>query len=232
MTLKNIYILECKNMYGNISIDENGNFYRHFNKKIESIYNPITQLNRHMDIIKEYIYDKNGIIGKLLTNYAFDKYYKGLVVFTNDKMIIKDNKAPKKVKDKVIRLDKLVDYIKKWEKKSRNLPDSLEETKALANKILKLIVETEILDEVITTDVEYNEEDYNLNIILRNKLKKYRFNKSKELNYKPYFIFTDKSLNELVKKKPFNKEELKKVCGFSDIKIEKYGREILKIINN
>ena len=231
-TNKNIYILECKNLYGNLLINEDGNFYRIYDNNTEAIYNPITQLNRHMDIIKEYIYDENGIIGKLLTNYAFDKYYKGIVVLTNEKMLVKDKYAPKKVKDKVVRLDKIVDYIKKEEKKSHNLPDSYDEVKALADKILRLNVDYEIKDEIITTDTAYSEEDYNLNVILKNKLKKYRFNKAKELNYKPYFIFTDKSLNELVNKKPFNKDELKRIYGFSDIKIDKYGKDILKIINN
>ncbi len=232
MTNKNIYILECKNLYGNLIINEEGNFYRVFNNKTEAIYNPITQLNRHMDIMKEYIYDQNGIIGKLLTNYAFDKYYKGIVVLTNDRMVIKEKGAPKKVKDRVVRLDKLIEYIKKEEKKSRVLPDTYEEIKALADKILKLNVPNEIKDEIVTTDVEYNEQDLNLNIILRNKLKQYRFRKSQELKYKPYFIFNDKTLDELVKKKPFNKDELKNITGFSDVKVNKYGKEILRIINN
>ena len=63
-------------------------------------------------------------------------------------------------------------------------------------------------------------------------MKKYRLNKSKELNYKPYFIFSDKTLEELINKKPKNKVELKQIEGFGDKKIEMYGIDIIKIINN
>ncbi|MBK5261522.1 MAG: HRDC domain-containing protein [Peptostreptococcaceae bacterium] len=63
------------------------------------------------------------------------------------------------------------------------------------------------------------------------QLKAYRLGKSREENVKPYFLFNDKQLEDLIGKMPKNKEELKKVSGFGDIKCEKYGTEIIEIIN-
>ena len=49
------YVIECKNLYGNIEIDSNGNFIRNFNYgkyyKKEGIYSPVTQNRRHLELI-------------------------------------------------------------------------------------------------------------------------------------------------------------------------------------
>lgn len=50
-TRKRVYIIECKNLIGDIEIDNNGNFIRSYElsgKKIkEGLYSPITQNERH-----------------------------------------------------------------------------------------------------------------------------------------------------------------------------------------
>jgi superfamily II DNA helicase RecQ len=48
--------------------------------------------------------------------------------------------------------------------------------------------------------------------------------------YKAYFIYNDNQLKDLIAKMPRNKEELKKVSGFGEVKANKYGNDILKII--
>lgn len=55
--------------------------------------------------------------------------------------------------------------------------------------------------------------------------------KSKEENFKPFMVFSDKTLEELIEKLPKTKLELKEISGFGNVKIEKYGEDILKIIN-
>ena len=51
------YLIECKNLVGNITVDSNGQFYREYEykgKKIkESIYSPYTQAERHKDMMKK-----------------------------------------------------------------------------------------------------------------------------------------------------------------------------------
>ncbi len=55
--------------------------------------------------------------------------------------------------------------------------------------------------------------------------------KSREENIKAYYIFKDKQMIDLINKLPRSKEELKNVSGFGEVKTEKYGDMILKIIN-
>lgn len=62
------------------------------------------------------------------------------------------------------------------------------------------------------------------------KLKDYRLQKSREENVKPYYIFTDVQINDLLLKMPKTKEELLAVNGFGKVKVEKYGQEILEIL--
>ena len=103
--------------------------------------------------------------------------------------------------------------------------------KESADRILSLCINEDIVDEINETEVVSSEKLFDLNEIIKNKLKNYRNYKSKELNYKPYYIFNDKTLNEIVKLKPMNEKELKSIVGFSDTKFKKYGKDILKIIN-
>lgn len=55
-TRKRVYVIECKNLIGDIEIDSNGNFirtYELFSKKVkEGLYSPITQNERHRLVIK------------------------------------------------------------------------------------------------------------------------------------------------------------------------------------
>lgn len=239
LTKKNYYIIECKNLYGNISIDNKGNFYRINNKNKVGIYNPITQLDRHVNIIRRYIEDRNNFIGKLIVKKIFDSMYHGIVVLANDNTVVEDKYAPKNVKNKVIRADQLIEYIKYIEKNTDSYASSEKDIISSCNNILALCKKEETIAEEkpllnINEDITDSNKTININNDdeIRTNLKKYRLNKSRELNYKPYFIFSDKTLEELINKKPKNKVELKQIEGFGDKKIEMYGIDIIKIINN
>ena len=225
LTKKNYYIIECKNLYGNISIDNKGNFYRINNKNKVGIYNPITQLDRHINIIRRYIEDRNNFIGKLIVKKIFDSMYHGIVVLANDNTVVEDKYAPKNVKNKVIRADQLIEYIKYIEKNTDSYASSEKDIISSCNNILALCKKEEIIAEErpllnINEDITDNNKTININNDdeIRTNLKKYRLNKSKELNYKPYFIFSDKTLEELINKKPKNKVELKQI---EDLEIRK-----------
>ncbi|MBR3646123.1 MAG: NERD domain-containing protein [Lachnospiraceae bacterium] len=73
------------------------------------------------------------------------------------------------------------------------------------------------------------EADYEL---LRNKLKKFRLEYSKAEQIQPYFIFNNLQMEDLIAKSPRTKEELFKVNGFGEKKVEKYGDIIVGIIND
>lgn len=61
-------------------------------------------------------------------------------------------------------------------------------------------------------------------------LKKYRLEKSREEGIKPYFIYNNAQLEDLIMKGPKNLEELQEVNGFGEVKVQKYGQDILEII--
>lgn len=62
------------------------------------------------------------------------------------------------------------------------------------------------------------------------ELRTYRWEISQLENVKPYFIYNDNQLKDLISKMPKTREELLKVSGFGEIKVEKYGADILEII--
>lgn len=78
----------------------------------------------------------------------------------------------------------------------------------------------------VSSSLEKNKES------IRASLKKYRLQKARELNYKPYFIYNDSTLEEILTLMPKNLEELKKVPGFASKKIEMYGNDIINILSN
>ncbi|WP_299162621.1 helix-turn-helix domain-containing protein [uncultured Tenacibaculum sp.] len=63
-------------------------------------------------------------------------------------------------------------------------------------------------------------------------LRLFRTSVSNSDNIPPFQIFTQKTLFELCELLPLDKVQLKKVNGMGKIRIEKYGDEILEIINN
>lgn len=120
-TRSHIYVVECKNLYGNIEINNRGDFIRTFgsgrNAKKEGIYSPITQNQRHLELIKSICLDsKNGVLAKKLFEKQFYNSYRSIVVIANPKTILYDRYADMEVRSKVIRCDKLVDYIKRLDK--------------------------------------------------------------------------------------------------------------------
>jgi superfamily I DNA/RNA helicase len=65
---------------------------------------------------------------------------------------------------------------------------------------------------------------------LYSELKKWRYETSKKNGIKPYIIFSDRTLDEIIKSKPLDFYELQSINGFGPTKVMKYGDEIIKII--
>lgn len=113
-----IFVVECKNLVGNITIDNAGNFTRIFDygkyKKKEGLYSPVTQNKRHLELIKQRILDKQtNIIARKLAEKSFEQNFKSVVVLANPKTALSAKFAPKEIKNSVIRADQLVEYIKR-----------------------------------------------------------------------------------------------------------------------
>lgn len=360
ITRKLCFVLECKNLYGNIEITNSGDFIRTVDfggrRKKEGIYSPITQNQRHMDLLKKAkVQSKGNIFLKLLTEKNFEDTCKAIVVLANPKTILNAKYAKKEIKDKVIRSDQLIRYIRQQYNESKEAELSDEQLKKWAESFLKLhhdvqkdytakykdylqinenkavqntrekeraekpestelnkdveapanvpakerakVPENGEMDKGVEpsanvpvkeraevqengemdkgektpanvpvkerTEVQENTEidkavegleaarvkeappaaqpmqtkadkqpetETLEDTELFQKLKEYRLKKSKEEQVKPYYIYNNLQLKDIIEKMPRSKEELLKVSGFGAVKTEKYGDDILAIL--
>lgn len=110
--------IECKNLFGDIEINNKGEFIRtieYGNKRNkEGLYSPITQNERHMLVFKNCITKDKNIIMRTGIEKLFDHWNRSLVVLANPKTILSDQYAPKDVKSKVIRADQLIKTLKSF----------------------------------------------------------------------------------------------------------------------
>ena len=214
--------------------------------KKEGMYSPISQNERHVNILREMLL-KEGIIKTLPI--------KSVVTLANPKTIVNKNKAPKSIQDNIYKYDQITNLLKKELGNDKNTKNMLEKYMYQISDFLvknnkpilmnnrdkyslteedfvengqvcnteKLIKQVEKVIE-IEDSTKGDTEIYDL-------LKKYRLNTSKEEAIKPYFIFSNAELDLLIQSKPKTKEELQQVKGFGIKKLEKYGDGILEIIN-
>lgn len=134
------YLIECKNLYGNIEINAKGDFIRNMQYggkwHKEGIYSPITQNMRHMEILKECCAEKKNLIMGFGFRKYFDNFYKSLIVLANSKTVVNDRYAPKEIKNQVLRADQLVAVIKKMEADSGEIASSKKQMKERAESLL------------------------------------------------------------------------------------------------
>lgn len=64
---------------------------------------------------------------------------------------------------------------------------------------------------------------------LANELNKCRVNIARREGIKPYMVFTDRQLYEIIDAKPINERELSWIEGFDEEKAFRYGKEISRI---
>lgn len=249
VTRKRIYIIECKNLIGDIEINNTGDFIRTYQLKgrklREGIYSPITQNIRHMQIIKAVRKSAKGnFISQKTFESHFDDNYKSIVVLANPKTVLNAKYAKKEVKEQIVRADQLIQRIKEMDKQ---IKESMTEKEMLdvANfflernqesrldyaqkyeKILEKIgtsKENELVVETVSSVTDDTKEE------LRANLKAFRLERSRQEKIKPYFIFNDAQMEDLIEKNPRSKEALCQVAGFGKVKADKYGEEILKIL--
>ena len=141
LTRKHIYVLECKNLYGNIEINNNGDFIRtvSYGKRVakEGIYSPITQNKRHLELLYELRKEqKSNFLTKFLFDRSFSETYRSIVVLSNPKTVLNARFAKKEVKNQVIRADQLNEYIKRIDATS-NIDSSDQTLWELANFFLE-----------------------------------------------------------------------------------------------
>ncbi|MCI6190612.1 MAG: NERD domain-containing protein [Clostridium sp.] len=240
---KFILVIECKNLVGEIDINNKGEFTRVFKTstgkvyKKEGMYSPIVQNERHLELIKDILENEGFKRSKL------DKAIDQISVVANEKAIINARFAKDKVKKRVIKHDHLIEKMKEISRKS-TISFTEETMYKISNILLKYNKEYSIdyskmynidKNEIEETKTSYDNEDNTEKISIEKtelykELKKYRLNKSKEEMVKAYYLYTNVQLEEIVKLKPKTLNELANINGFGKVKCEKYGRDIIDIV--
>ena len=262
VTRKITFIIECKNLIGNIEIDHKSNFirsYELYGKRIrEGIYSPITQNQRHLEVLRQLRKEqKANFLSKMMFDKYFDDNYKSIVVLANPKTILNAKYAPKEIRKMVIRADQLNQHIKNVYQNSDQLVLNDKKMKEHAERLLalhspNLADYAKKYEDIINTISDQNEKpnEEKLKPVEENatnmessvkttvtdneqlvrRLKEFRLKICREENIKPYYIFNDKQMMDLIVKMPENKEALMNVSGFGAVKVDKYGDEILKVL--
>lgn len=235
---KFICVLETKSLNGNIIVDSQGNFIRVFldknGKEIrrEGMYSPVVQNERHLSILKEVLREKE-LLGEML--------YLSYVVIANPKTIIHKKNCPPNIDKAVIKHDQIISTLKYHQEKStyhklekylfdiafwlKQNDRPIEIDYISKYKLTKDNFPSTVNNEVALT-VDVNQKSIEQ---LCEELKKYRLTTSKKENVPAYYIFSNEEMDRLIEKYPTNEKELLEVKGFGKIKVEKYGRDILKI---
>lgn len=243
---KFICVLETKKLRGNIIINQDGDFVRIINNKYgkeikrEGIYSPIVQNQRHLNILKNIL-----ISEKLIKRWPL----KSLVVLADPQTIVDKKLCSKQVANAIYRYDQVVNRLKEFLEDKANDFNTLE--KNMYNVANFLINNNKIqsIDYALKYGLADNDLIRQSNVsacdsgecyVPRKKdrdelyqlLKEYRLNKSREEKVKPYFIFNNEQMDDLIVKYPLTEVELLKVTGFGFKKVERYGKEILNIFRS
>lgn len=225
------YLIECKNLIGNIYVDNKGQFQREYelgDKKVkEAIYSPYTQAIRHKEILKKRWISRNNKITVAMKEKYFDTlWYKSLVVLANSKSILNTKYAPKDIRNNTIRVDQLVEYIKKdLMSYDKDLISSQKSMLEMGNSFLEANV-----TEYNSIANKYNKNEKTVNKEnLKEQLKNFRKEKSKEMGVPAYYVFNDEELDKIIEVMPKTVKELKPIL--TPIKIKVHGENIINIVN-
>ncbi|WP_226669721.1 HRDC domain-containing protein [Metabacillus litoralis] len=244
ITHKFILVLEVKKLYGNVQVSEKGEFFRVMtkNNKVihkEGMYSPINQVERQVAILEKFLKSR-GYINKCPIKYA--------VTFANDKTMLEvSSNAPDDIKTRLIRHDQIKNFIKSelelkspvnmLDKELYQISDAI--MNLHRNKTIKIedymLTTTHTSIPVVKESETSSKDDTSSPVNIQNMqqaLTEFRLKRSKELDIKPYHIFTNKTLANLLQNKPQTLDQLLHIEGIGQKKADDFGQDILNIIQN
>lgn len=233
-------VIEVKKYYGNITVNEKGEFIRTINRGSrtvhkEGMYSPVRQVERQVDVLRKMLMD-NGVIERTPIRYV--------VAFANEKTVLDFKKAPMEVKDKVFRSDGIVSFLKSELAKKSPVHFLDNRMRGFAEYIKEQHVgKAEIVDQEEAEVSFYTEEASaesdqvletsvcgNSAVELEKLLKEFRKNLADSSGRKAFHVFTNKTLDELIEKRPQTLDELQQIHGMGDKRIDEFGEELVKIV--
>lgn len=232
------YYVECKNLVGNITVTDKGDFIREFTingKKIKKgMYSPLRQVEAQREVIRKIWESSSSVIKKFFASKNFDYYRRVLVVAANQDTILNTNRAPKEIKYKILRADALVRQIE-YDLEHRENAEYLESKKSM-EEIAQSYIDLSLNDEINYYDYykgKYcsNNISTTINDDLKDRLIELRKNRANEMEIPAYYVFTNDELDKLVELRPKTIEELKSSNILTSIKIRTHGNLIIEEIN-
>lgn len=227
------YYVECKNLVGNITVNEKGDFIRELiinGKKVKTgMYSPLRQVEAQREVIRKIWESKANKVQKIFASKNFEYYRRVLVVVANQDTILNTDKAPKNIKYKVIRADGLIRQIEY--DLNHNVNDDYIETKKNMEKIAKTYLDISVKEEIDYYNYYKNRFCNNVNDDnLKVRLIELRKKRANEMNIPAYYVFTNDELDKLVELRPKKIEDLKDIL--SPVKVKMHGEKIIGEINN
>ena len=133
-----ILVIESKKLIDDIEVTSKGDFNRCFKTatglvyKKEGMYNPVTQNQRHVDMLKSLLKEQIPI----LSAQNLEALLKSIVVLANPKTVIQDANAPAEIRDKIIKHDQLINHLKKLQETNTSVLLSEQEMRSIAETLL------------------------------------------------------------------------------------------------
>ncbi len=248
------YYIECKNLVGNITVTDKGDFIREFTvngRKIKKgMYSPLRQVEAQREVLRKIWDSDSNTLQKIFGSKYFDYFRRVLVVAANQDTILNTNKAPKDMKYKILRADALVRQIEyDLEHKANNDPHySKKDMEKAAQYYIDITYNEDINyydyykekfsltsnnnnpNGIQKNNTNTNSND-NSNDDLREKLIKFRKSRSTEMKIPAYYIFTNDELEKLLEIKPKTLDELKNANILSPVKVKTHGQQIIDVLN-
>ena len=229
------YFIECKNLIGNISVNEKGDFIREYSfkghKVKKGMESPYRQVQAQRDVYKKIWLKLQGKLKGFLFERNFESFHRVLVVAANGENILNTKYAPKEMKNNIIKADALIRKLEyDRDHSDRDLWDNKKSMEQWANHFIKLNVEKEENFENVFEDCEDKVESSNTDI-LKERLIEFRKQRSKEKNIPAYYVFNNDELERILEILPKTYEDLKKSKILTDVKINSHGKDIVNIIN-
>lgn len=229
------YFIECKNLIGNISVNEKGDFIREYSynghKVKKGMESPYRQVKAQRDVYKKIWFKAQGKLKSFLYEKNFESLHRVLVVAANGENILNTKYAPKEMKNNIIKADALIRKLEyDRDHSDKELWSNKKATEDWANHFMQQNVK---IDKNFDTDL--NEDSDNIetknDTSLKDTLIEFRKVRSKEKNIPAYYIFTNEELDEILNLNPKTIEDLQKSQILSSVKLKSHGTEIMNIIN-
>lgn len=227
------YFIECKNLIGNILVDEKGDFIREYyfkgNKVKKGMESPYRQVQAQREVYKKIWVKLQGKLKSFICERNFENIHRVLVVASNGENILNTKYAPKEMKDNIVKADALIRKLEYDRNHSdKDLWDNKKSMEQWANHFIKLNVKKE---ENFEFDINDNECEYSNNDNLKEKLIEFRKQRSKEKNIPAYYVFNNDELEKILELMPKTIDALKKSKILPDVKINFHGKDIINLIN-